>query len=450
MKIIAILLILIGTMKEPFKVSEFNLKNGLKVVIAEKKELPIFQLLLSIRAGACYDPEGKEGLSNLTAKLLNKGTEKRTASEIAREIESLGARMSFSAGHWFAQGKLTILTEHAEKGLEIFQDVLTHPIFKNEDVEREKNRIISGIREDKSDPNSVLDKEFRRTLYGSHPLGRPVEGYEKTVSKLTRDDVLDFYRSYYSPSNATLIVVSSLDINDAKELIKKYFEQWKRREVVLPSIGHPKPIKGKRVVVIDMDVSQAFVAMGHFGIKRNNPDFNKLQVANYILGGGGFASRFFKTIRNEKGYAYSVYSYFAPGIEFPGFFRASLETKLENTSKAINLMLDLIKEFKEKGAKDEELKDAKSYFEGSIPRRSETYGQVASALLNEEIYDLPRFHWLKDIGEIKKVTRDDVLQVARKYFDTENMVIVIVGKKDSLHLNIEGVGEDQIKFKMLE
>jgi zinc protease len=447
MKNLMILPFILFALEKPFPVKKSILENGLTVIVAEKRDLPIFLATVAVKTGSVYDPVGKEGTANLVGRLLDKGTKERNANEIAEVIEGLGGNLSISTGRWTTRVTLSILSKHRETGLEILSDILMNPLFKEDEIEREVGKVLSEINEKKSDPNSVLDDKFREALYGDHPLGKPVEGYRESLKKIKRGDIVEFYEKFYVPNNSILVIVSDINPDDVMEIVNRYFRKWKRKELEFPEIKPPKPIMGKRVIVVDMDVNQAFIALGNLGIERKNPDFNKLRVANYILGGGGFASRFFMKIRNEKGYAYSTYSYFSPGYKFPGYFIAETETKLESASPAINLMVKLIRDIREKGVKEKELDDARSFYEGSIPRQTETYSQIAGALLEEELYGLPLYHWLEDVEEIKSFKKEDIDEVAKKYFDPDNFVLVIVANKDSLKLDIEGVKGEEIIYE---
>lgn len=405
-----------------------TLPNGIKVLVAQKKGLPITQIYLAVEAGAIYDPKGKEGLANLTASLLDEGTKTRTDQEIALAIENVGGRLSINTGKHLITANLTVLTPYSDTGLDILSDVIKNPTFPQERFKKERERIISGIKEELSDPNSVVDREFIQLVYQDHPLGHPTSGYLNTMESITYDDVLNFYQTFYGPDRTYLVAVSDMPAEQTLEKIREYFADWKiiKSNPVIPEIPNVNPIHGIKIRVYHMPVNQVFVAMGHLGPLRTDPEFNKVRVMNYILGGGGFVSRMMKKIRVEKGYAYSTYTTFRPGVTLPGYFEANMETKVETAHDAIQLMLKVIDESKKSGVTQQELDDARSYYEGSIPRLTETYPQYASALFQELYYGLPEKFWLKDVEQIKKVTTEDVLQVARKYLHPDNFVMVLV------------------------
>ncbi len=419
-----------------------TLPNGIKILVAQKQGLPITQIYMAVEAGAIFDPKGKEGLANLTASLLDEGTKTRTDEEIALQIENVGGRLSINTGSYLITASLSVLSPYIDTGLDILNDIVRNPTFPEERFAREKERIISGIKEDLSDPNSVVDREFIQLVYEGHPLGHPTSGYLNTMESITRDDVLNFYKTHYSPDRTYIVAVSDKPVEETFKKIKDYFGDWKvsstHESTEIPEVPE---IRGIKVRVYHMPVNQVFVAMGHLGPLRKDPEFNKVRVMNYILGGGGFVSRMMKKIRVEKGYAYSTYTTFRPGITLPGFFEASMETKVETAHDAIKLMFEVIKELKEHGVTEQELKDAQSFYEGSIPRLTETYPQYASALFQELYYGLPENFWLKDVEDIKKFTVDDILSAARKYLHPDNFVMVLVAdtsKFDVNKLNLSG------------
>ncbi len=426
-----------------------QLANGIQVYVAQKKGLPITQVYLVVMAGSIYDPPGKEGLANLTTALLDEGTQNRTEEEIALEIEKIGGQIYLNTGAYYTSMSLTVLSPYMDIGLDVLADMLQNSIFPEERVQKERDRVLSGIKDQLSDPNSVLDREFIKAVYAGHPLGHPENGYLNTVESITRDDIVSFYQTYYRPDRTYLVLVSDLSPEEALAKVKKYFEGWSVQGEGPKSdtIPAPQPIQGVHVKVFHMPVNQVFVAFGHLGPLRKNPEYNKIRLMNYILGGGGFASRMMQKVRVEKGFAYGVSTGFRPGVFLPGYFRATTETKVETAHEAIPLMFDVIREMQKEGPTDQEIADAKSYYEGSIPRMTETYAQYARALLEEMLYDLPENFWLKDVEEIKTLTREDVIEAARKYIDLKNLVIVLVADTSKFDVEKLGFPKEQISFE---
>jgi len=425
-----------------------ELSNGLVVIAVEKHKLPMVHCEILIKAGSFHDPEEKAGLANLTANLLDKGTETRRALEIAEEIDFMGARSSFHSGSMTTRGHITLLKKDMEKGLELFSNIVLNPAFQEEEIERERKKVISAILRKKEDPDRTASETFREMVFQGHPLHRPLEGYSETVPKITRKDILSFYENFYIPNNSILVIVGDLTLDELVNFSERYFGRWKKPASTKPRIlGFPevRPVQGKRVKIVDMDISQSYLLAGHIGLKRNDPDYSACRAMNYILGGGGFASRFYREIRSQGGLAYSVYCYFTGGSLLPGTFESGFQTKIETTSEALSKMLNLIREIRTEHVSEKELEDAKAYYEGSLARQGETYGQVAGLILDGEYFGLPDQYWVKEIEEIKGLTRERIREVAQKYLDTENLVIAIATKKADLKLNVEGITPEMIE-----
>ncbi len=430
--------------------TRFELANGLRVVVATKTDLPLTLARLVVFAGARDEGEAW-GLANLTGEMLTEGTARYTADALAEEIEFLGANLGVDVGTYTTQITLDVLSPRAREGFALLREVVLAPTFPEEELNKVRERIQASIRESLSHPDNVLDDAFHYALYGDHPQGRPPEGTPASLEALDREDVEAFYRKFYAPNNAFFVVVSSLDPEAVRDLVEETFGDWEPREVTHPPLPDLPPVRGKRVVVVPMEVNQAFVALGHWGIRRNDPAYPLVRLMNYIVGGGGFASRLFRVVRNEKGYAYSVYAYFYPGYLLPGEFRAGMQTKIETAGDAIATMLSVLETFRREGPTDQELEDAKSFLLGSLPRRTETFSQILGALVSQELYGLPDYYWVKEAEESQAYTREEVREAARTYLDTENFVLVLV-VPDTFALKVpqlEGVPVERLSIETL-
>lgn len=407
---------------------KLTLDNGIKVYIAHKKDLPITEIAFAVEAGGIYDFPGKEGLAYLMGHLLEKGTFKRTEDEIDNILEKAGIILDVNVGKHFIHISITSLSNHKETAIDILSDIVTNPIFPEKFVEREKEKVINEIKNELSDPNSVVEREFLKLVYGEeHPLGKPVNGFLTSIEKITRQDILEFYQKFLKPQRAYIAVVSDAQPSQILSLIKEYFSLWKAEEdsdgVSVPPPQFPtKPV----LWVYHMPVNQVFIKFGHLAPLRNNPDYNKIRLMNYILGGGGFSSRVVKIVRAQKGYAYSVFTAFSFGYKFPGIFYGNTETKIETAHDAVKSFIQVIEDFLKEGATERELKDAKSFFEGSLPRLTETYRQIAKLMMDEMIYGLKEKFWVDDVEEIKRVTLKDIKEVTTKYLNPNSLVGVIV------------------------
>ncbi|MDT7904671.1 MAG: pitrilysin family protein [Candidatus Caldipriscus sp.] len=413
------------------KVVEKTLPNGLHILAAKKDKLPIFHMEIVIKAGSVLDPEGKEGLANLVGSLVDEGTKTKNSTQIAEYLESLGANFEVSVGKTQTTITARSLTSDADNLLDIVSEIITSPTFPEKEFQREKSRQIASIKNDLSNPNYVTSIKLDALIYEGTPLAHPTDGYVESVEKITREDVVNFHKNYWLPNLSYIVVVSDLEPEEAIGKVEKYFSGWQRKDVSLPDI--PQISAKKKVEIFHMDgINQAYIRLAFpVNITRNSPDYNKVRVANYILGGSGFSSRILKKIRVEKGYAYSAYSYVMPNIvwkdgKYPSIFIAGLQTRVETSEDATNTLIELIKEAKEKGFTQEELDAAKGFYNGYIARLSETYSQVANLLSTRYLYGLPNMFWIKDIEEIRNLSLEDINGAAKKYIDVENFVLLIV------------------------
>ncbi|MGH8070931.1 MAG: M16 family metallopeptidase [Candidatus Entotheonellia bacterium] len=423
-----------------------TLPNGLTVVVSAKDKLPIASISVRFKVGSAYDPEEKAGLAEMTSRLLDKGTTQRTATAIAEELDFLGARLDASAGGTGSTVSLSLLGKDIERGLDLFADILQDSRFEMAELERERAQMLSQIQQRQVNPRQVVSEAFREVLYGEHPLHRPIAGYASTVSQITRDDVLAFYQRFYVPNNAIIVMVG--DFSEARmiELIERTLGGWQARPVDQITLPQPSPTKGKEVRIVDMEVNQSYVQFGHLSVRRADPEFAAMRAMNYILGGGGFVSRLTRSIREEQGLAYSVHSDFVGGSQFPGFFYIGLQTRIDTTSQALNSLFAVLDRMQQAPVSADELTDMKLYYEGSLPRRAESYGQVAGLLIDREFFGLPDGYWESEIRHIQQLTPEDIQRLAHRYLDTDNFVLALVSKRDQLDLAVTSIPTEAIRY----
>ncbi len=425
---IVLLLLFLNTRALAFDAHREVLPQGMVLLHSEQSYLPVVHVVVLIKASPFDEPPEKAGLANLTAELLMEGTTTRTSEQISEDVEFIGAELDASASRDYTIVSLSVLKKHLKKGMELLSDVLLHPAFRKEEIERKKQLIKGSLKRSEEDPSFVASKAFRKALYGSrHPYGRLVRGSAESIDRISREDIVKFYRKYYLPENAIVAVVGDIRLSEARNLINRYLSGWKAKG---RSKSHNFRIKRefkKRVITIDRDLKQATIVLGHLAVKRSNPDYYALQVMNYILGGGGFASRLMTRIREDMGLAYDVYSYITSSKDV-GFFQVGVQTKNPSARDVIKVIIEEIKRIQNKPVSKEELRDAKAYLTGSFPRRIDTMGKIANFLVLTEFYGLGLTYDKDYIRQINSVTRQDILRVARKYLHPDGYTLVIVGK----------------------
>jgi len=408
-----------------------QLPNGLVWLFSEQSGLPLVTVKLLVKAGTLQDPQGKEGLANLTASLLMSGTKKRGAAQIAEELDFLGAKLGAEGGDDFAQLSLTVLKKDLAPGLELFQDVLLNPAFAPQEVSRKKAQVLASLTSDEDEPMVVASRTFNKDLFGAFPYGHPVRGTKEGLAAVTPKDLSEFHRRYWRPNNAILCVAGDLTLEEAQKWVARIFGPWQGGEIPGAKLPPIPPLNASKVVMVNKDITQANIILGNLGIARSNPDFYALQVMNYILGGGGFASRLLDNIRVNRGLAYSVSSQFSPGLK-PGPFAVTLETKNASAKEAVEQVLSEIKRIREQPVSESELNDAKSFLIGSFPRKMDALSKRAWLMGYAEFYGLGLDYPWRYPELIRNLTPGEIQKAAWKYLHPDKFLLVVVGKKSEI------------------
>ncbi len=412
------------------------LENGLVLMIVERHNLPVVKVSVGINAGNLNEPPEKAGLANLVADLLTEGTENRTARQISEEIEFVGGDVGASGGDDYITVSLSVLKKDINLGFDLLSDIILNPVFPEDELDKKKERIKGGLKAKEEDPRFIASKNFRKAVFGDYPYGRLVTGTAETIDRITRNDLTGFHSRYYVPGNSIMAVAGDVTDEEVKGLIDKYFGGWRGEKSPPPSLPTLNAIKQRKTITIDKNLAQATIILGHIGVRRDNPDYYALSVMNYILGGGGFASRLMQNIREDKGLVYDIYSYFA-AYKYGGSFRVGLQTKNESANTAISEVLKEIERIRDNPVSDMELSDARSFLTGSFPMRIETSARIAGFLVAVEYYGLGVDYMDNYPGYINSVTKADVLRVAKKYLDPENFILVVVGDREKTALRKE-------------
>ncbi|MCJ7578463.1 MAG: insulinase family protein [candidate division Zixibacteria bacterium] len=420
------------------------LDNGLKVIVIEHHELPVVAFRLVLKSGSAYDPAGKAGLADLTAGLLRKGTKTKDATQISEAIDFVGGSLDAGADWDATFATCRVLNKYFDTGLDLLTDIILNPTFKEDEIERLRRQTLAGIMQQKDDPGSVAEENFRKFVFGEHPYGQPREGTEESVSGITREDIVNFHKTYYVPNNAILAVVGDVKTADVLKKVKSKFGSWEKREFATPNFVQPPQIKGHQILLVDKpDLTQSYVKIGHFGIDRKSPDYFPVRVMNYILGGGGFASRLMDEVRAKRGLTYDIGCNF-DSYKLKGAFEVSTYTRIDSTLGAIQAVLDQIKRIRTEKVSQKELSETQSFYDGYFPLQFETPEQIATQILNVEIYDLGEDYIKNFRKNISAVTADDILRVAQKYLDPDNIKLVVVSKAEEVKPKLESLGEVEV------
>jgi zinc protease len=410
-----------------------TLSSGMVVLHTERHSVPMVSIVMAIRTGSIADPSAKAGLAYLTAALLTEGTQKRTSREINEAIEFVGGSLSASAGADYTTVSLTVLKKDIELGFDLLSDIVLHPAFPEEEIMRKKRITMNWLIQQNEEPGAVASIAFSKAVFGAHPYGRQVQGTIETIPGINQQDLVDFHRGYFAPNNAIVSVVGDIGRDELKLLLDRYFGDWKQKEIPADALPGILPRNGPTVIKINKDLTQANIILGHLGITRVDPDYYAVTVMNYILGGGGFASRLMDNIRDNRGLAYDVHTYFSAN-RYSGSFQAGLQTKNESANTAIAEVIKEMERMRTEQVGDRELDDAKSYLTGSFPLRIDSNSKIAGFNLVVEYYGLGLDYVDRYPAIINAITKEDILRVARKYLDPANYVLVVVGNLEKADL----------------
>ncbi len=406
---------------------ETQLANGLKVLFVPDQSLPALSFGLLIRSGAATDPQGSAGLANFVSDLLDQGTKRRNANQIADDLGRIGASFRTSVDYDYTYLSLAGLSASAPVLLSNFAELSMEPAFPDAEITRVRKQTIAGIERSLDNPRAVADIAAFAKLYEGHPYGRSVVGTLKQVAGLKKKNVIQHYLRYYRPNNSILVVAGKFDEAFEKK-VESTFGAGSKREVPALSLEAPKATPGLKVRVVEKaDLTQAQIRITGLGIKRQDDDFMALRLANTVLG-GAFASRLNDKIRKELGLTYSINSSFDSRLE-RGPFEISTFTKVDSVDKVVTETTKLYREFIEKGITKEELNRAKGYLAGIFPQAIETVDKLAFNLVLLRLYGIPDRYLTHYIQNLNDLSVSDVNSAIRRNMKADDLVIVVHAPK---------------------
>ena len=418
--------------------------NGLRVVAAEYRNLPLVELTMLIGAGAAQDPDGKSGLANFVGGALKRGTGTYDAQQFAAAVESLGADLDTATGYETTVITAEFLVKNIGPGLELVAGMILDPAFRRGEVARERAEILAGFRARYEDPNAIAAECFPTFLYGSHPYGRSVDGRPATVESIGPKDVRKFYERYYRPNNAVVVIVGDLPAARLLEALRTAFAAWPRGEPPPARLPPPAPVRDRRILVIDKPgATQAQIRFGNVAIARRDPGYTVAQVANTVLG-GGFSSRLMQELRIKRSLTYGASSQFV-ARRAGGDFRVGTSTKVPTTGETVRLALDEIGRFRDRPPTEPELVKARGFLRGQFPQRLQSPDALAGHLAEIEWYGLDLEELTQYRARVGAVSRDDVRTlVERAVPRPETAAIVVVGPAAEIVPALEGLGPVQV------
>jgi len=413
----------------------FALPNGLQVYVVEAHNLPIVSANLVLRSGSAVDPKDTPGLAGFTAAMLDEGTSKRDALGIANEINALGASLNTGSTVDGSNASVRALKQNMAPALSILSDIILNPAFPAKEVDRIRNDRLTTFVQQRDQTFQTAIRVMNACLFGpAHPYGHTVLGTEEALKKISRDDLVSFYKSSYAPKNAALILVGDLGEAEARKFATDAFGTWKGAATP-PPIPASGVTASSRVVIVDKPGSpQTAVLAGQFGVKRSDPDYEKLDVMNTVMG-GLFSSRINLNLREDKGYSYGAFSFVAQNRGV-GALMAGASVRADVTGPSIQEVLKEVQKMKDAGVTPDELKMAKDSITRSLPANFETTFSTAGTLASIYLFDLPLDYYGTLPTRVDALTTADIAAVAKKYLVPERMVIVAVGDKKMIEPQI--------------
>jgi zinc protease len=436
------------TMKLPPH-EKITLKNGMTVLLMEKRGVPMVSFAAIVNAGSAADPAGLEGLASTAAGLLRKGTTKRSAQKFAADLDFIGASFGADASADFTALSAECLTKDLDKGLDLLSDAMLHPTFPQSEVDKLLSQDIDGVKAAKDEAESVALTYYYGYLFGKHPYARPEGGDELSLARITRDTIMKFYEANYAPGNTILAVAGEFNSSQMKTRLEDVFGAWTTKGAALPPLSAPQPVKGKRLLLVDKpDSTQTFFVIGNVGTAVNDPDRVPIRVVNTIFG-GRFTSQLNEALRVESGLTYGAQSFFDSKKQ-PGAFAIYSYTKNESTVQAIDLALQVLAKLHKNGVTADELASAKAYIKGQFPPSIETSGQLARRIASNEFYGLNDDEINQLEARIDAVTLSLTRQTIEKHFPADNLVFMLIGKAAEIRPALEKYAPQQDTRKISE
>ncbi|WP_224363815.1 M16 family metallopeptidase [Hyalangium versicolor] len=410
-----------------------ELKNGARLILAEKHDVPLISFSGWLRGGTLGEPQGKEGLAALTGELLLKGAGKRDARQFAEAVDGVGAELDVSAETEALHVEGQFMTRDSALMVELLSDLLMRPRFEAGEFEKMRDRMTSELAALKDgDPRSLMNFYFLAFHFAGHPYGRPVMGSEASLPTLTREDVLAYAKAQLGGDRLILSVVGDFDTKQLASQLEAALGGWARAGAPAPVAPPTSATKGRRVLLVDKpDATQTYFWLGNTGIARGDPDRVDVSLSNSIFG-GRFTSLLNTELRIKSGLSYSAGSILMRETQ-PGVVAISSYTKTESTGKAIDLSLDVLSRYRRDGMDEAMLPSAKSYVLGQFPPTLETSGQLASKLAELAFYGLDAQDVNGFAAAVAGATREHIRQVTQRVLPApEDLTLVLLGNASAI------------------
>jgi zinc protease len=419
-----------------------RLANGLEIVLAEAHSIPKFHGELVFRSGNSAAMHRAPGLAELTATVLRTGTKKRASRQIEEDLRRIGADLSSSAGADTSAIAFAGLSEFAEPLLGTVDELAREACFPESEFERERRQKLEEVKLERTSPGFLAGERLRKVLFGAHPYGT-VSPSESQVAAYQREDLLETYREFYTPENALLVMVGDFDSAAMTAGIEKVFGAWTGKKPTVSASAAPANPRGRRVYLVDVPGAvQTQILVGCHAITRKHPDWVNLGVTNSLYG-GAFNSRLVMNIREDKGYTYSPRSGVHP-MRQHGYFSVSAAVRNDVVAASLTEIFYELDKLRSLPVPAGEFADAQNYLSGMFSMGLATQSGLLSQLATIAFNELPDDYLETYRDKVRAMTPEDLLATARKYLDSANMQIVLVGDRREIEAQARLFGETEI------
>jgi zinc protease len=411
------------------KPSETKLRNGLRVIVLQKADIPLVTIQMMIMSGGEVDPPDRTGVADITAELLTKGTANRTAPQIAQEVESLGGGLESSASWDASNVHINVMATKLVPAMEILADVIRRPAFRQEEIDRTRRQLLDDLKVAFQEPGTLASYVATRVVFGSGPYGHPLPGTPESLARIRRADIVALHQTYYRPDNAVLVVAGQCSREEVLRNAERLFGDWTKPAATLPERTAAEARladAGPRCVVVDMrGAGQAAVVVAKPALKRTDPRFFEAIVANSVLG-GGYSARLNQEIRIKRGLSYGAGST-VDARRQTGPFVTAVQTKNESAAEVVALILSELRRLQSEPVPAAELQPRKAVLIGNFGRALQTTDGLVARLAGLALYGLSLDEINHYIPGVEGVTAGNIAEFARSVLDPAHSSVIVVG-----------------------
>jgi zinc protease len=407
------------------KIQHLISPGGIEAWFVQDATVPIVAMEFAMSGGAAQDPDGKSGVANMVADLIDEGSGDLDSRTFHERLERRAIELNFSVSRDFFRGSLRMLRDDKDEAFDLLRMSLSSPHFDGADVERIRTQVLSGLKRETSNPSALASRKFLELAYGDHPYGRPTNGNLQSVPRITVADLKDYVGRVLTRERLKIAVVGDIDAASLGRLLDQTFGGLPARSSLapVPDIDAAQP---PQRAFIPLDVPQTVVTFGGPGIKRSDPDFMPAFVVNHILGGGSLSSRLYREVREKRGLAYSVYESLL-WMDHSAMFVGNTGTRADRAGETVDAVTSEVRRIAEEGPTKQELDEAKSYLKGSRMLSLDTSAKLAGALLQYQLDHLPIDYIERRNALVDAVTLEDAKRAAQRLWG-HGLLTVVVGR----------------------